>query len=359
MLKHRTITVGVVIFLVLVASEGYSETIKCFVLPKPWEATIELNNFEPKPLMGGPKTVLAGSTTDGVNLTIIVERTEPGKTPAEIREIYGSRSLEFGGRAETAERLDINGTAVLLFRWAEPNLPDVNQSLAEWARKGAANMWSFHGYLVKDNMAFDIHLSGDITQHPKKKMLNIIKSFRVKPSPEVGALTAMIAELGQKTDLREKIKIAHQFTEKYPNNPIGWLLLGERYLNVQELEKAKSAYRKALEKHRIQPFGSPTMLLTCYDALGMCYGMSHQYGLSRKYLESGYKLAKKMNYPEGTAQLAYNLACMYAETNDAANAMKYLTESVRLSPLRKQEARDDESFVKIKGSTEFRDLIFE
>lgn len=90
----------------------------------------------------------------------------------------------------------------------------------------------------------------------------------------------------------------------------------------------------------------------------MRYAISHEYELAKQYLESGYNLGKKIKMPPITAWSAYILACVFAKTNDTQNSVKYLAESIKLTPRYKEKAKHDSSFDNIREDQRFKNLIY-
>jgi tetratricopeptide (TPR) repeat protein len=342
--------------LVTISCNLSAKPIKCFVPSKPWAVTIDLNDFEPWDFLD-QKTILGGSTNDGVNITIIIETTKPGTTPAEMRKLYGYRYAYSSGQKQTVEEIDLNNIAVITYNWSTPNLPDANETAQNRVKEWAKNMWGFNGYVVKDDIAFDIHLSGDMSKLTKNQMLDTIRSFQVVPSTEIEEFGKLYKDIDRNISDFEKITRVRRFTEKYPGSPVGMFLLAEQYLHSKQLKLAKDAYLKALENNKTQPFSSPESLWLCYDGLGMACGMAGEYQMAQKYLELGYKLASKTKDPQRLSLSAYNFACLYAETNKIDECLKYLAEAIKLNPEYKKEAPEDSSFSKIKDDARFKNLV--
>lgn len=364
--KPRIIFAGLFV-LFLSAGPTYGSKVKTFVPSKPWQVTIDANDFEPWDLQIGYKTILGGRTKDDINMTIIVEKTTPGTTPDKIREIYGHpTSLKFG-KKETIEKIDCYNFAVIAFQWAEPDLGYLKKSDSEWVKETIKNKWSFRGYVVKEDMAFDIHLSADMDKHTKNQMLDIFKSFQITPSTEMKELNELNKALYNKFEknrdknvqIKERLKLAIEFSKKHPGNPDVHIFLGDFYLHNDDLGRAKAAYLKALQNHSSQPLRSPASLWLCYDGLGLCHGMSKEYDKSKKYFELGYELAEEMKDSHYIASSAYNLACLFAELNDADNSVKYLIKSIKLNPDSKEEAKKDPSFTNIKDNQRFKNIVLD
>jgi len=343
----------------------YGSEVKTFVPSKPWQVTIDVNDFQPNDLQFRYKTILGGRTKDDIIITIIIEKTKPGTTPDKIREIYGHpTSLKFG-KKETIEKNNFDNFAVIAFQWTEPDLGDLKKSESEWVKEVIKNKWSFRGYTVKDDVAFDIHLSTDMDKHTKNQMLDIFKSFQITPSTEIKELAELNKALYNKFEknrdknvqIKERLKLANEFSKKYPSNPDVHIFLGDFYLHNDDLGRAKAAYLKALQNHSSQPLRSPATLWLCYDGLGLCHGMSKEYDQSKKYFVMGYELAEEMEDPLYIASSAYNLACLFAELNDADNSIKYLIKSIKLNPDSKEDAKKDPSFTNIKDNQRFKNIV--
>jgi tetratricopeptide (TPR) repeat protein len=333
----------------------FAKPIKCFVPSKPWAVTIDLNDFEPWDFLG-PKTILGGAANDGVAITVLVEKTDMGIEPRKIREIYGQMDAQKFGRKETIEEIDANNIAILAFNWTTPQMPEVNDLDSNFVKAATKDRWSFHGYAVKDDIAFDIHISCLLTKHSKKEIVDIIRSFQVASSTEQQEYDKLYKDIERNVSDYEKVARVRHFVEKYPSNPFGMLLLAEQYLHSKQLKLAKDTYLKALENNNTQPFGSPVTLWLCYDGLGMACGMAGEYPMAQKYLELGYKLASEMKEPQRLSLSAYNFACLYAETNKIDECLKYLAEAIKLNPEYKKEVKEDSSFSKIKEDVRFKNL---
>jgi tetratricopeptide (TPR) repeat protein len=333
-----------------------AKQIKCFVPSKPWAVTIDLNDFEPWDFLG-PKTILGGNSKDGLDITILIEKADEGIDPRKIREIYGQMDAQKFGRKETIEQIDINNVAILAFNWATPQMPEINELDSNFVKAATKDRWSFHGYAVKDDVAFDIHISCLLTKYSKHEIVDIIKTFKISPSTEMEEFEKLHDSLGDNLSNYDKVTRLRRFTEKYPGNPVGMFFLAEQYLHSKQLKLAKDAYLKAIDNNKTQPFDSPVKLWLCYDGLGMACGMAGEYSMSQQYLESGFKLASEIKEPKQISASAYNLACLYAETNKIDECLKYLAEAIKLNPELKKEAPGDSSFSKIKEDARFKNLV--
>jgi tetratricopeptide (TPR) repeat protein len=334
-----------------------AKPIKCFVPSKPWAVTIDLNDFEPSDILA-PKTILGGNTKDGVNITIIIETTKPGTNPAELRKLYGYRYALGAGQKETIEEIDLNDISVITYRWAAPALADANETTQKRAKEYTENVWGFNGYVVKDDIAFDVHLSTDMTKHSKAQMLDIIKSLQNRPSTESEESRKLFKIIEANPESSQNEKPLTDFISKYPTNPEAYCFLAEHYLQIGRLEDTKTNYLKALENHKVQPLTNSLSLWKCYYGLGRYFGGSGEYAQSERYSELSYNLAKKGKLPAPfAASSAYSLACMHADLNQSEKSVKYLIEAIRLNPRYKDEVKQNPSFNNIKEDPRLKSLI--
>jgi len=347
----------VILSLILILHATVYAEVKTFFPPKHWEITIEANDFEPYDVLT-EKAILGGRIADDFTVTVLVERVNPGTTVSEVREEYGSRALEFGQK-ETQLIFDLNDVAVLAFQWkadtAISRTTDLTAPQKKFLEKTVKNHWSYHGYFVKEDVAFDIHLSFEITPARKLKAEQILESFKVNRTDELKD----IAHIGRMLDKSDPNTLNEglSFAAKYPKNSDIYYILGDYCFNRKDYSKAQQFYLKSLENHKSQPILLPYALWMCYDGLGMSYGIQKQYEKSFVYLKKGYEIAQNLddNY---VASSAYNLACLYAETGDVENTIKYLAESVKLNPESKEQAKHDSSFANLKEDQRFKNLIY-
>lgn len=326
----------------LVAGQASAKPVRAFVPGKPWMLSLDLQDFEPESLLG-QKTILGGHTRDGITVTVIMEKTKASATAKAIREQYGQSYVSGFGVKETAQRTGGEDMAILLYKWNMKGVP--------------GDTWGFNGYTVKDGVAFDIHLSADMSRHTKEQMLAIINSFKLQDSAELKDMIALSQKLKNHASPAAERKLLDAFAAQYPNNPFVFWMLGEHHFKAHELQAAEQACLRALENHKTQPMINPYMVWCCDDYLGRCYGMEGKYEESRKYLDLGYKLAKQMERKNLVAQTAYNLACWHAEKGKTQDSLLYLAEALELAPERKPQAQKDASFAKIKDNPQFKSLL--
>jgi tetratricopeptide (TPR) repeat protein len=344
------------LFFLVLASPLLAKPVKCFILFEPWAITIDINKFEPY-FLANPGTILYGKTIDDINIAILYEKVKPGKKSSQIRNIYGRKEALNNGQRDTIEEIDINDIAIITYKWSAQIPYDDNNIFENHPQEKNENIWSFHGYVVKDDIAFDIFLSADMNKHSKEQILNIIESFNITPSMEQEDFTNLNMTLRVDSNEINKVRLITDFIQKYPDNSEAQVFLGEKYFSNKEYEKAKLAYLRALENHEIHPICRPSTLFLCYTGLGKCYSILKEYKSSEKYLKASYDLSKKIGSPDWIEMVAYNFACLYSETNKIDECLKYLAEAIKLNPRYKKKAIEDSSFDKIKEDDRFKKLV--
>lgn len=319
----------------LCQSQVQAEPIRVFVPGKPWEVAIELRGFEPWTMLR-PKTILGGTTTNGMIITILVEEEKPPVTPRQAMEKYwrhgppGQATIEF-----TNEHLIVVS--------GKDSPPPLGQP--------------FNGYAVKENVSFDIHVSADLSQTTREQVLNAIRSVRIEPSAEAAAMIKLEADLKAAKKPAQRKELLLGFTTRYKSNSWAFVRLAEVCYGLDQRAEAETAYLQALENHKTQPMVNPFNLWLCYDGLGLIYGMSQRYKLASTYFEKGYECAQEMGSDERLADSAYNRACVGAETGDLKSCFKYLGEAIKLNPDKKASAKTDSSFARIRKQAEFIKLV--
>jgi tetratricopeptide (TPR) repeat protein len=338
--------VGVLLFVNI----SLASTVKCFYPPKHWQVSVDANDFEPEDFMD-EKTILSGNSND-IKITILVEKAIDGTTASE-RNLYGKRYAEGFGIKESVEEFECGQISCIRYQWKSSS------------EKSSLKRWGYHGYAVKDDVSFDIHISADMSKHNRVEIVNIIKSFKVEPTEEIPDFVKLFKSAyapydnGKDKAAQEKqrVEMVKTFLEKYPDNAEAYLILADHYMLNKEREVAKEYYLSVLKYRKSKLFLSPSSLWNCYDGLGLCYAQTNEIGKAKFYLDAGYNLAKKAKQKDNLAASAYNLACYYGETGDAQKCLRYLSEAIRISKDYQQQAADDSSFGKIKNDSRFIKLV--
>jgi len=345
-----------ILSLILVLSSTVYSQVKILFPPRHWEITLNVNNFEPFDVLT-ERAILGGRIADDFVISVLVEQVKPGTPASEVREKYGLRSLAFGQK-ETKRIFDLNDIAVLAFHHKADTpmtrMKDYNESERKFIEEAAKDRWSYHGYVVKEDAAFDIHLSFDMTAARKVQAEQILRSFKINETNELKD----IAPVGRmlENDDPNILSAGLVFAAKYPKNSDIYYILGEYCFRKKDYSKAAEFYLKALENHKSQPLLSPDVLWLCYDGLGLSYGHQKQYEKSLVYFEKGCEMARHLD-DKHLASSTYSLACIYAETNDVQKSLKFLKESILLNRSNKAEAKNDSSFEKLKDNPEFKKLV--
>lgn len=115
-------------------------------------------------------------------------------------------------------------------------------------------------------------------------------------------------------------------------------------------------YSQALELEKANPTLEKPLWRVLVDNLGMSYGITGNLQKAKETFEYG--VSKDPEYP----LFYYNLACTYAEMDDATQAKEYLTKAFDhkaniLPGETLPDPRTDDSFQKLMKDKEFRELV--
>jgi hypothetical protein len=351
----------VIINIIFLAEPVLASRIKTFLPQKSWQISIDANGFEPFDLFD-QGTLLAGKTKDGIMITIVAEATKRGTNSDQIRQSHRQPTLSMFGRIGIPEEHTVNDIAVFIYQWGEPRMPKGVDETFNQVASFIKGKWSCNGYLVKEDIAFCIHLSGDSKRHSSKQLLEMMQSFRVEASDEIKEWLKLYQSVQNKPGPKGKSTIKElagpmqNFARKYPANPDVRVLLGNYYLSTNQLDSAKKAYLDALERHRSQPIMILPELWLCYCNLGVCYVMSKDYDLGRHYLEKAHIMSKGLDKTD-IAYSTYNLACLYAQKGEPNDSAKYLVKAIELDESWREQAEADSSFNQVRSHPKFLEAI--
>lgn len=363
MFKYST-TLVVIIFVIFLAGSVSASQVKTFLPERSWQITIDTNGFEPFDLIG-QGTLLAGQTKDGVTVTIVVYRTEPNTIPSAVQSNRCQSILSMFGKMETMEQIDVNDMTVIMCEWDQPHIAseiDVPFRQAGFAIK---NRWSCNGYLSKDDISFDIHLSGDIKSHSKKQLLEMLGSVRIETSNEMADLQKLDESISKISETEDDVSVLNQrileviqdFSKKYPANSDIQVFLGNYYMSIRQIKGAAKAYKKALANHKLQPLLNPISRWQCCFNLGLIYIEDEDYGNSQKYFKKANLLAKGIKDPQIIAASAYGLSASFAYKGEYDNSVDYLIEAVELNEECITQAQVDPSFKQVLSRSKFKKAI--
>ena len=128
-----------------------------------------------------------------------------------------------------------------------------------------------------------------------------------------------------------------------------------RFYLERDYQSAIGPYAQALELEKVNPTLEKPIWYVLIDNLGMSYGITGNLQKAKETFEYG--LSKDPKYP----LFYYNLACTYAEMDDAASAGEYLKKAFDykanvLPGESMPDPRKDDSFRKLMKNKEFREL---
>jgi len=346
----------------LTAARANADTIKVLIPSKDWQLTIECDLFKPWEVLN-QSLILGGRTADGIEIKIFRRKTAPNTNPRHQRKDLTETPAFKSGQRQIIEQLEVNGIAVLIQCWVNPSLPGFNASQLAQAKERARNKWIYHGFVVKDDTAFEIRFIADITRHKRETLVDIFKSFRIGHSPEAEDYKKLDAELVAPTGsdatghVTNRLQLVTDFAQKYPNNPEAQVLLGDYYFDAKKLPQAQQYYEKALQNHQTQPISNPRMLLAAHENLAHCYNASGKHEPAVKNLKSAYKIVWRIAGQKQAGKIAYKLARVLAAANDSRQSLKYLRESIDIDLRVKEKAKADPAFETLRRSQRFKEIV--
>ena len=124
---------------------------------------------------------------------------------------------------------------------------------------------------------------------------------------------------------------------------------------VRQFKSAIDPEAQALELEKVNPTLEKVLWYVLVDNLGMSYGTTGNLQKAKETFEYG--LSKDPEYP----LFYYNLACTYAEMDDATEAKDYLKKAFdhkanTLPGESMPDPRTDDSFQKLMKNKEFREF---
>ena len=354
---------SVTIFIISFAGPVSANRVKTFLPEKSWQISIDVNGFEPFEFVS-QGTLLAGQTKDGIVVTIIVRKTKPGTIPSAVQSNHSQSILSRFGKMETMEQLDDKGMTIIMCQWDQPHVTGGIDAPFSQVGFAIRNRWNCSGYLAKDDVSFDIHLSADIKKHSRKQLLDMIRTVRIESSTEMNELQKLYESIsdspqteGDSATNQKNLVLIRNFLKKYPANSDVTVLEGNCYWLSKQVEPAEKTYLKAIESHKLQPMMSPFGLWQCYLNLGIAYVNSKDFANAQKYLEKAYLLSKGQNSTQTVTLSTSALAFFFAEKGDPNNSVKYLIKAIELDENFRKQAQTDSSFKRIRNNPKFKEVI--
>jgi len=280
---------------------------------KDWGVVLDLPGFtlrsvETKP--DGRRYMVAENETTHVVVSLTLEQITPGPSAISCRE-----SLE----KKTRNRpLKIQGA-----RFSRSGDIDVMEYMVPEFRGQHLNQKSLFACQFHDDTYIDLHVSKvNYVAADEPLFANVLNSMHI--------------DNVQRSSMELMEQASRLYLQHNYRGAIG------PYTQALELEKANPKLEKAL-------------WYVLVDNLGMAYGITGDLQKAKETFDYG--LSKDPTYP----LFYYNLACTYAEMDDAAKAGSYLKKAFdykanALPGETMPDPRTDDSFKKLMKNKEFREL---
>ena len=280
---------------------------------KNWSVALDLSGFtvktvETKP--DGRRYMIAQNETTNVVVSLTLEQVKPGPSASSCRE-----SLE---KKTTDPSLKIQDA-----RFSRSGDVDIMQYMVPEFRGQQVNQKSIFACQFYDNTYIDLHVS-KVNYVPADEPL----FAKVLDSMHIDGVQRSSLEL---TEQASRLYLQHDY------------------------KGAIGPYSQALELEKVNPKLEKPFWYVLVDNLGMSYGITGDLQKARETFDYG--VSKDPTYP----LFYYNLACTYAEMNDAAKAGSYLKKAFEykgnvLPGEIMPDPRTDDSFKKLMKNKEFREL---
>jgi tetratricopeptide (TPR) repeat protein len=290
---------------------------------KGWALQIPVSGFKiqaDEVQADGRKYVLAMNEKSGVTISVFLERGAQEATAEECHHSTSSRAQQ-----ATSEKFpDMSVHDVGLFSVLEYTLAEV-----AGAKLNQRNVFAC---LAKEDIYADVHIS-KVNFRPAEEnlLMAYLEGARVVDLPAGGAKPS-------------------------DRNSMDYFKEGSRFYLKQDFKGAIGPYEKSLELEKIDPKLGQTFWRALVDNLATSYGITGDLKNSKDLLVYG--ISKDAAYP----LFYYNLACMYAESEDIDNAMANLRKAFQYKKnvIRGEtmpDPRTDDSFQRFMHTKQFLDLL--
>lgn len=317
----RKIVICIFLFLLIIklsyASETDSDILRLVLPGQSWALEMDFKYFKIQdqgflPELKG-RMMLANNEETGLIFSAFLAPAERHLTSEEYRDM-NFRKLENSPFKPSNIKTYKKGD------WAF-----VEYFINDYKEVKNVNQKNIHVYIIKGDVWIDLHLSKAVFKEKDAKIFN---------------------------NFLDSIKLKDNYIPSSYDN----FFFGSYFYNYNNYRKAALYYEKALEQEKIKPALSDELWTVLVDNLGMAYGISGDLINSKKTFEYG--LSKKPQYP----MFYYNLACMYAESDDLDNAIKNLSNAFqyRNNMLQGESFPDpekDSSFKKYLKDKRFKDFL--
>jgi len=258
----------------------------------------------------GRRYMAAQNEATKVVVSVTLEPVAPGHHAASCRE-----SLEAKTKHPPVMIQDL--------RFSRSGEMDVMRYAVKEFRGQSVNQENIFACRLYDNTYIDLHISKiNYTPADESLLADVLNSMHVE------MMTRSSAELFQQAS---------------------------RFYLQQDYKSAIAPYSQALELEKTDRKLDKLLWYVLIDNLGMSYGITGDLQRARETFEYG--VSKDPAYP----LFYYNLACTYAEMNDASQAASYLKKAFdnKANALPGEtipDPRNDDSFKKLMKTKEFREL---
>jgi tetratricopeptide (TPR) repeat protein len=280
---------------------------------KDWEVVVDLagltvRNIETQP--DGRRYLAAQNDATHVVVSLTLEQVAASHATASCRD-----SLEAKTKHPPIKIQDV--------RYSRSGEIDIMRYMVKEFRGQIVNQENVFACQFYDGAYIDLHVSKiNYTSADEPLLLDVLNSLRID-------------------------KMERSSTELFQQ--------GSRFYLQQDYKSAIKTYSQALELEKTDPKLNRPLWYVLIDNLGMSYGITGDLQKARETFEYG--ISRDATYP----LFYYNLACTYAESNDAARAESYLKKAFdnKANVLPGETMPDptrDDSFSKLMNNKEFREL---
>lgn len=280
---------------------------------KNWGVVLDLpgftvKNVETKP--DGRRYLIAENETTNVVVSLTLEQIKPGRPASSCRE-----SLEKKSKNPPFKTQDV--------RFSRSGDADVMQYMVPDFRGQRVNQKGIFACQFYDNTYIDLHVSKiNYVTTDEPLFANVLNSIHIDSVQE------------------SSMELMEQASRLYLQH---------------DYKGAIGPYSQALELEKVNPKLEKPLWYVLVDNLGMSYGITGDLQKAKETFDYG--VSKDSTYP----LFYYNLACTYAEMDDAAKAGSYLKKAFdyRANALPGEgmpDPRTDDSFKKLMKNKEFREL---
>jgi tetratricopeptide (TPR) repeat protein len=268
----------------------------------------------------GRKYLLASNDKNGVTISVTLERGGQVATAQECHESMSRRAKQ----AESEKVTDIVTRDVNQFSMLEYTMAQMNGI--------RFNQRNIFACLAKEDVYADLHIS------------------KVSFQPSDEALLMAYVQGAQVVD------VSPSEAKGAGPKSMDYFLEGSRSFQKQDFKGAIGPYQNALDLEKKDPKLGQTYWRVLVDNLAMAYGISGDLKNSKDILEYG--ISKDPTYP----LFYYNIACMYAESEDLDNTMANLKKAFQykrniIQGETMPNPRADDSFQRFMHTKQFLDLL--